>query len=331
MAHYLERALGTRQDVLVFHDLRLEKAGSSNGDGRADAAQIDHLVLHRWGAVIIESKSVTGSVRVNEQGEWCRVFGGKQTGMPSPVLQAERQTRFLRLYLDGHAEALLSKILGLVQARFGNMPLDVLVAISDQAVIERAKGLDLPQVCKADQVPDKVLALLERRKKASSLLSPNLREGGYVLSQADVNRISAFLLEHHRPLKSGDPAQSESEMYPSTPTLPSAMLVVPKAFPAPAGTEAPEAQPGLSIHSREGEKAVPGCRHCRRTPADAKLTITYGRYGYYYKCAACEGNTPIHETCGVCEGKARVRKEGERFYAGCQECGTSRLFFTNPS
>ena len=34
-----------------------------------DAAQIDHLVFHRWGMILVESKSVTGTVRVNEHGE----------------------------------------------------------------------------------------------------------------------------------------------------------------------------------------------------------------------------------------------------------------------
>ena len=61
MAFYLKWAFADDPGVHVFHNLRLE-VGS-------DAAQIDHLILHRGGAVIIESKSVTSSVRINERDE----------------------------------------------------------------------------------------------------------------------------------------------------------------------------------------------------------------------------------------------------------------------
>ena len=58
-------------------------------------------------------------------------------------------------------EALLSGIPGLeVTGSFADAsnldaaPLDVLVAISDQAIIERGGGIALPEVYKADQVPE---------------------------------------------------------------------------------------------------------------------------------------------------------------------------------
>lgn len=62
MAFYLRRALQERDDVLVFNDLRLV-------DATGDAAQIDHLVMHRRGFVLVESKSVTTEIRVNEREE----------------------------------------------------------------------------------------------------------------------------------------------------------------------------------------------------------------------------------------------------------------------
>lgn len=51
----------TTKNIYVFNDLRLEQ--------EQDAAQIDHLILHRYGATIVESKSVTTRIQVNEQGE----------------------------------------------------------------------------------------------------------------------------------------------------------------------------------------------------------------------------------------------------------------------
>jgi len=58
MAFYLRRVFQEREDVLVFNDLRLV-------DENGDTAQIDHLVMHGRGFVLIKSKSVTTEIRVN--------------------------------------------------------------------------------------------------------------------------------------------------------------------------------------------------------------------------------------------------------------------------
>lgn len=123
MVYYLRRAFKDDKNIYVFNDLRLEQ--------EQEAAQIDHLILHRYGATIVESKSVTTRIQVNEQGEWSRSFNGSLKGMPSPVLQAQRQAEFLRKYLNAQSEMLLGKMLGFRQSTFRNMPLDILVAISD--------------------------------------------------------------------------------------------------------------------------------------------------------------------------------------------------------
>src|SRR5439155_5858727 len=129
MAHYLQRAFKEDRSLHVLHGLRLEQAG--------DAAQIDHLVLHPYGIVIVESKSVTTRVKINEHGEWTRWLGGSVRGMPSPVLQAQRQGDFLRRYLQQHCEAPLGKpLFGRLQHTFTCMPLDTLVAVSDSGIID---------------------------------------------------------------------------------------------------------------------------------------------------------------------------------------------------
>src|SRR2546423_13797828 len=73
MAFYLRRAFGTSDHILLFNDLRLVA-----DDG--EVAQIDHLILHPNGFILIESKSIAGSVLINEHGEWCRVSGERRTG-----------------------------------------------------------------------------------------------------------------------------------------------------------------------------------------------------------------------------------------------------------
>jgi hypothetical protein len=148
MAFYLRRAFAEAPDVLVFNDLRVERNG--------EIAQIDHLILHRWGMIIIESKSVTSRVKINEREEWSRLWDGRDRGMASPVLQAKRQADLLRRLLDDHALDLVGKVFGLMQVRFGAMPIDLLVAISDDGVIQRTKKNPLPEVMKADQISERV-------------------------------------------------------------------------------------------------------------------------------------------------------------------------------
>jgi hypothetical protein len=296
MAFYLRRAFAdgrNNETFRVFNGLRLERDG--------DAAQIDHLVLHRYGVVLLESKSVTTEILVNEHGEWSRRFEGRERGMPSPILQAQRQARFLRLYLEAHAESLLGKVFGVLQARFGTMPIDVLVAISDEGIIKRAEGAAFPEICKADQAPDRVQSLFDRHRRDSSIFILDPRRGAYILSREELDRLTAFLLEQHRPASGNETAEVREP-----------------APPKPAEPASPSAPPG----------DAPGktCRHCGR----AALAVEYGRYGYYLKCAECGGNTPITTVCAGCGGKERIRKAGKQFFAECAACNTSRLYHTNP-
>ena len=77
MHFYLNRAFGHHDEIMVFGDLRFP--------AEKDACQMDHLVMHRWGLIIIESKSVSGEIEVNEHEEWTRRYGGHAQGMPSPI------------------------------------------------------------------------------------------------------------------------------------------------------------------------------------------------------------------------------------------------------
>jgi len=113
MAFYLNRQFGDSKDVFVFNDLRIERNG--------EVAQMDHLVVHQFGLVIIESKSVTGSITVNEHLE----FERKTTGIPSPIEQARRQGELLRALLSDHKKDLRSKIFGLMQAGFKSCPITI--------------------------------------------------------------------------------------------------------------------------------------------------------------------------------------------------------------
>lgn len=57
--------------------------------------------------------------------------------------------------------------------------------------------------------------------------------------------------------------------------------------------------------------------------------MQYGKYGYYFKCADCDGNTPIKIGCGHDGHKERIRKDGVKFFRECEQCKTSSLYFVN--
>lgn len=214
MAFYLRRTFQDNPDLRVFNGLRFQFG--------EDTAQIDHLVLHTWGVILVESKSVSTRVQVNAQEEWARWYDGHWEGMPSPLQQVRRQGEFLKHYLGAHAPQLLGKWLGL-QRRFGSMTVDVLVAISDQGIIQRVGGRGakaLPEVVKADQVTDRVREIYERHREANSLKSLLLSdEGGYGWNKDEVARLQAFLLARHRPLMLPPPTSSPPGM--PVPNLPS--------------------------------------------------------------------------------------------------------------
>jgi hypothetical protein len=292
MAFYLRRAFAANAEVSVLDDLRVPLA-------EGDAVQIDHLLLHPFGFVLVESKSVTGSVLINEQGEWCRVSGDRRSGVRSPVIQAQMQADALRRFLNSalppqRADASPTPRAG----RFDGVPFDVLVAISDKGLIERR--CPVPEVYKADVIPTRVRELITMRQAERGSPRPAFDE----LAR---KKLADFLVARHAPLcRKPEPAAKVSR--PAS----SASPINPAPRPRPAKT-----QPPLPTV----------CRFC----GSGVLHIQHGKFGYYFRCIPCTKNTPIDFTCPTCSGKARVRKDGLNFFRECRSCGTAALFYVNAS
>ncbi len=317
MAFYLRRTFADKQHFFVINDLRIQHDG--------DAAQIDHLIVHSYGMVIVESKSVTDKLSINAHGEWVRWYNGQSTGMASPILQARRQGAFLRAYLNRHCEQLRDhiKLFGLVmgQGRFGAMPLDVLVSISDQGIIERPAHLSLPEVRKADQICLAIVEIMDRYHKANRLLSLDFQNSGYILADDELQRITRFLVSSHAP-RATRPEQT------NLPTVHSAPLTdpaAPRRTPLIVKAAQPAVLPVAPVAPTVADTAA-ACSKC----SSHHLRIEYGKYGYYFKCSDCEGNQGIQSLCPGCKTKHRIRKEGLRFWAECSQCNSSEPFWTNP-
>lgn len=275
MAFYLKRFFATDSDVLVLNGVRLEEDG--------DAAQIDHLLIHSYGLTIVESKSVHGKIQIKDDGQWIRWFGANQSkGIASPLTQARLQERFFR------------KALGIAAKNpgfFDKLQIDTYIAISDSGVILWPKSGPVDNVCKADQIADKVI---ERNvSRARQMQEP-------VLSAENRKKIAAFLLAKNKPLI--------------------------KQILAPAVEQASpvdvEASPVLGSPS---DIPTNSCKHC----GSHNLEIRYS-FSYFFYCRDCEKNTAIKTCCPQCGEAMRLRKQKKEFFAECEKDKYSALFFVNP-
>ncbi|KAA0571155.1 nuclease-related domain-containing protein [Azospirillum sp. Sh1] len=359
MAFYLRRAFASSDDYAVLNNIRITAGG--------DTAQIDHLVISRWGLVIIESKSVSTRVRVNQRGEWMRLMGGSWQGMPSPILQATRQRDFLRTVLSANKTKLLGRVLLGGQKDFENFSMDVMVAVSDHGIIDRVNGADPKEVFKADQIPMRVKELLEaRRREIGGLFS--LRSPCMGIEPAEQVRLVGFLRDFELPVEDpqAEAPSTSSEVRelrqperretisprPAAPlpaSPPAAPLVVappPAVAPvvappivAPQSTASvgttsvgtasvgapPASAPPAGAGSTNAEPPGAGhrCRHCNC----GDLAIRWGKYGYYFKCLGCAGNTPLPV---LADGsRPTLRKENAHFYRMSPD-GSEDLYFINP-
>lgn len=280
MAHYLRRFFGSSADVDVLNYLRIELGG--------EVAQMDHLVLHPYGLLIVESKSVSGSVQIKDDGQWIRWFAKQPQGMRSPVTQAKMQLMLLKELLDKTVKQ---------KGFFDQVAMDVVVAISDSGTIQWPAAGIIPEVCKADQVPERILGRVE--------LFGSARPS--ILSSEHRRVIADFLCKVHTPLA------RES--------------VAPKAsIPAPT-SPAPSSAAGDSRTSAKGGAALPEkvCKYCR----SAKVDVRHGQFGYYLACGECSKNTRLRFACPKCGGDGRIRKQGREFFAECRACDASVLFHTS--
>ncbi|WP_448546984.1 NERD domain-containing protein [Thalassotalea fusca] len=190
VAFYLRRAFKDHEQVLVINDFSF-----SHND---ENAQIDHLIIYPFGFILIESKSISGEVKVNKFGEWTRSIGKKWTGMPSPIKQVELQQKLFREYLYEHRASILPKLFGIRQQSFGMRCWHNLCAVSSNSIIEREsmpKAIS-NQIVKSEFLADKVNSLMNLKNKVVSTLTFDTRPD---FSRSELDSISSFLLGSIQP------------------------------------------------------------------------------------------------------------------------------------
>ena len=295
MAFYLRRFFGSSADVDVLNYLRIDLNG--------EVAQMDHLVLHPFGLLIVESKSVSDGVQITDDGQWMRWFNRKPSGMASPITQAQLQGKLLKELLEKTVKQ---------KGFFEQIRLDVLVAISDGGTITWPKSGALPEVCKADQVPDRINTRIEQFRK--------LRKEPDILTGDHRRVIADFLLKVHKPLERTAAHTSPQHRVEE----PRPEYKVPPASPT---NKAPDINWGREpkVANKPVMFPLKCCKHCQSTRLEAKS----GQYGYYFSCRGCNKNTRIVFACIACGGEGKIRKQGDNFFSECKACSVSNLFHNN--
>jgi hypothetical protein len=292
-AYQIDFHLKESKRTVVIHDLRLDIAGR--------IAQIDHILIHRTlNVFVLETKHLHAGIKITEEGEFLRWSDYRKTyeGMASPFAQNDRHIAVLK---DAFAQIEMPSRMG-----FRLSPTFVsFVLVSPNARVDRPKRFDTSRIIKADVILD----ALERKIDKEPFLETLGSIGRYVSFETIVD-IGRKLVALHKPAEFDFAARFAT-----------AKLNVAKE-PLPVGPLT-----GSKFETFGDGAGDTECRNCH----GKDLMILHGKFGYYFKCKSCAGNTPIRIACGRDGHKERIRKDARSFFRECDDCRTSKLFFTNPA
>ncbi len=302
VAYYLKMAFGDEPKLLILHDLRIEFEDNIT-------AQMDHLLIHQFGLIIIESKSVAGKLQVKEDGQWMRWYNNQSKGMHNPIKQAKLQGQTLKRVLLNSSKEDTRKVLE-------SFPIDVLVSISDSGEFIAHKRTLYPEVCKADQVDDRVKEIILDRAK-------NVKEGDFQLSDINKAKLAEHLLKTHKPYSKAfviDEALYKKEVIKPIFAEQKTSTYKPFSKPKAAGVI------GIIANLLSGPE-IKFSHHCLFCKSE-KVEIKYGR-NYYFICNTCNKTFSIKNDCAGCKKPLKIRKEKKKFFAECISCNSSELFHIN--
>ncbi len=312
VAFYLRRAFKDHEQVFVFNDLKFEHNN--------ETAQIDHLILHTFGFILIESKSITGEVKINKHEEFSRSYKGKWAGMPSPIKQVELQRNLLKELLRDNDSKLLDKLLGInkLQKGFGGRQWECLCAISSNAIIDRdtAPKPIAKKLIKAEFIADSVIKLMNlstSKPNAFSFLKSDIRPW---FNDKEIEQIAEFILEQNKSYGSEKKQLTPENSGPSA----KPMEQKPQSVAAITTQE-------IKLKSEVTKKTVTSERQtdiqlcCKKCEDTNTLEPNWGKYGYYVKCNHCETNTPMKSKCPIClSTNTKVSKRKTKYSLNCQDC-----------
>jgi hypothetical protein len=307
VAFYLRRAFKDNEQVFVFNDIKLKHNN--------ETAQIDHLIMHTFGFILIESKSITGELTVNKYQEWSRSYNDKWYGIPSPIKQVELQKDLLKQLLQDHDSILLDKIFGLetLQKGFGGRQWEQLCAISSNAIINREAAPDklANKLIKSEFIVDAVTKLMKLSSSKPSPLTFFKAENRPWFNSSEAVRICDFILQRNSSENKVE-SKTNNQLFEKVDVLPS------KRDGSVVESTCFNGHTELQLQ----------CKQCHKKDT---LEPMWGKFGYFVKCSSCSANTPMKSPCAICASKkTKVSKKKERYTLTCPDCVMSTsLIYTD--
>jgi hypothetical protein len=292
-AYYLDFKYKDSPHWALIHDLRIEHRGR--------VAQIDHLLINRFLDVyVLESKNYYYGVKITEEGEFLVWDGKGYQAIESPYEQNQRHIQALQTSVEDRN--LGPRRLGFsIPISYRNV---VLISPTSKLLKPSSSTFDLFTVIKADAF---VSATGKDIDNKSIISAPK------IVGCDTLQEFSEKLVRLHRPGSINFAAKFGISNNDTIDGVQVASIVASPASPvySPA------------VHE---SKDVLACRNCN-SPI---IAVMYGKFGYYFKCGECDGNTPIKIACGTFGHNERIRKDGKKFFRECGDCRSSSLFFVNP-
>ena len=192
-----------RLGLRVFNGLRFEMDNY--------AIQIDHLILHKYGIIVIENRSETADIDINLIGQWTQTYKSKSLRITSPLEQGERKMEFIRSVLE-HNHRFLRPKRNKVQENFKNLSFELIVAISDHGNINTSSGNIPIEICRSSRVVETVLEIAEEQRKDARSIIPRVYDRSRSLSDEELFKLTAFFRKSHTPLDRAKIRQTTSSV-----------------------------------------------------------------------------------------------------------------------
>ena len=166
----------------VIHDLRINHKGK--------VAQIDHILVNRlFDFYILESKSFSEKIEINNSGEFSVIYNNKKISIESPIEQNERHIHLFSSFLKDNS--ILPKRLGIeIKPKFFNY-----ILISPKTTIKRPlkSKFNTDNVIKADTLRSVI------EKNADNV---PIHEVGRIVTFSSFNTITKMarkIVSYHEP------------------------------------------------------------------------------------------------------------------------------------
>ncbi len=176
MAYALRRHYRNSRDIDVLNGLVV---GSGNS-----VAEVDHLILHGYGLLVLEREPLKGRVRIDGDGQWLVWPEGRPVRLPSPITRAYVQALMLKALLDRRVQQ---------RGYFDQLELDVLVVVDDDCIPEWPSSGPLAEVCRREDVAQRVEQRVAQCRNTAIPSAP--------LSQSERRKLGEFLIAAHAPAR----------------------------------------------------------------------------------------------------------------------------------